>query len=121
MASIANCFAVKLDEYCELITEVLRNTPLVRVVGLEPTRLAALDPKSSASANSATPAYLRPKPQPYRTANGMRVFLFNRGQRANTLKTPIVDRVDANLVLLYSRPPGAIESIMAYIYEKLHD
>ena len=29
---------------------------MVRVVGLEPTRLAALEPKSSASANSAIPA-----------------------------------------------------------------
>ena len=32
--------------------------PLVRVKGVEPPRLAALDPKSSASANSATPAEL---------------------------------------------------------------
>ena len=31
---------------------------MVRVKGVEPPRLAALDPKSSASANSATPAYL---------------------------------------------------------------
>ncbi len=30
---------------------------MVRVKGVEPPRLAALDPKSSASANSATPAY----------------------------------------------------------------
>ena len=30
---------------------------VVRVVGLEPTRLSTLEPKSSASANSATPAY----------------------------------------------------------------
>ena len=29
---------------------------MVRVKGVEPPRLAALDPKSSASANSATPA-----------------------------------------------------------------
>ena len=29
---------------------------MVEVKGLEPPRLAALDPKSSASANSATPA-----------------------------------------------------------------
>ena len=29
---------------------------MVRAEGLEPTRLAALEPKSSASANSATPA-----------------------------------------------------------------
>ena len=29
---------------------------LVRMKGLEPPRLSALDPKSSASANSATPA-----------------------------------------------------------------
>ena len=31
---------------------------MVRVKGVEPPRLAALDPKSSASANSATPANL---------------------------------------------------------------
>ncbi len=30
---------------------------MVRVKGVEPPRLAALDPKSSASANSATPAF----------------------------------------------------------------
>ena len=30
---------------------------MVRVKGLEPPRLAAPDPKSGASANSATPAY----------------------------------------------------------------
>ncbi len=30
---------------------------LVRVKGVEPPRLAAPDPKSGASANSATPAY----------------------------------------------------------------
>ena len=30
----------------------------VRVEGLEPPRLAALDPKSSASTNFATPAFL---------------------------------------------------------------
>ena len=30
---------------------------MVRVKGLEPPRLSTLDPKSSASANSATPAY----------------------------------------------------------------
>ena len=30
---------------------------MVRVKGVEPPRLAALDPKSSASANSATSAY----------------------------------------------------------------
>ena len=29
---------------------------MVRVTGVEPASLAALDPKSSASANSATPA-----------------------------------------------------------------
>ncbi len=29
----------------------------VRAIGVEPTCLAALDPKSSASANFATPAY----------------------------------------------------------------
>ena len=29
----------------------------MRVKGVEPPRLAALDPKSSAPANSATPAY----------------------------------------------------------------
>ncbi len=33
-----------------------REKTLVRVKGVEPPRLAALDPKSSASANSATPA-----------------------------------------------------------------
>ncbi len=32
---------------------------MVRVKGVEPPRLAALDPKSSASANSATPAYIK--------------------------------------------------------------
>ena len=32
---------------------------MVRVKGVEPPRLAALDPKSSASANSATPANLK--------------------------------------------------------------
>ena len=31
---------------------------MVRVEGLEPPRREALDPKSSASANSATPAWL---------------------------------------------------------------
>ena len=31
---------------------------LVRVVGLEPTRLAAQEPKSCTSANSAIPAYI---------------------------------------------------------------
>ncbi len=30
---------------------------MVRVTGVEPASLAALDPKSSASANSAIPAY----------------------------------------------------------------
>ena len=30
---------------------------IVRVKGVEPPRLAALDPKSSTSTNSATPAY----------------------------------------------------------------
>ena len=30
---------------------------LVRVTGIEPARLAALEPKSSASASSATPAF----------------------------------------------------------------
>ena len=33
-------------------------TSIVRVTGLEPARLAALEPKSNASANSAIPAYL---------------------------------------------------------------
>ena len=33
-----------------------REKIMVRVKGVEPPRLAALDPKSSASANSATPA-----------------------------------------------------------------
>ena len=32
---------------------------MVRVKGLEPPRLTTLDPKSSASANSATPAHKR--------------------------------------------------------------
>ena len=32
-------------------------TLLMRVTGVEPARRKALDPKSSASANSATPAY----------------------------------------------------------------
>ena len=32
---------------------------MVRVTGVEPARLAALDPKSSASANSATPANIK--------------------------------------------------------------
>ena len=31
---------------------------MVRVVGVEPTRLAAQEPKSCASANSAIPAYI---------------------------------------------------------------
>ena len=31
---------------------------MVRVEGLEPPQLASLDPKSSASTNSATPAYI---------------------------------------------------------------
>lgn len=31
---------------------------LVRVVGVEPTRLAAQEPKSCTSANSAIPAYM---------------------------------------------------------------
>ena len=35
---------------------------MVRVKGVEPPRLAALDPKSSASANSATPARLNGEP-----------------------------------------------------------
>src|SRR5690606_16284902 len=35
---------------------------LVRVRGVEPPRLAALEPKSSASASSATPAYLARTP-----------------------------------------------------------
>ncbi len=30
---------------------------MVRVTGVEPAHLAVLEPKSSASANSATPAY----------------------------------------------------------------
>ena len=34
------------------------NIMMVRVKGVEPPRLAALDPKSSASASSATPARL---------------------------------------------------------------
>ena len=34
---------------------------LVRVEGIEPPRLAALDPKSSASTSSAIPAYGRAK------------------------------------------------------------
>ena len=32
---------------------------MVRVTGVEPASLAALDPKSSASANSAIPAYIK--------------------------------------------------------------
>ena len=96
---------------------------MVRVVGLEPTRLTALDPKSSASANSATPAYFATYLCTDGVANHPQCvrFYLLRSQRANALKTSIVDRVNANLVLLYSRPPGAIESVMAYIYEKLHD
>ncbi len=49
-----------------LVKPVLKNTNhssyrafnfiVVRVTGVEPARLAALDPKSSASANFATPA-----------------------------------------------------------------
>ena len=35
---------------------------MVRVKGVEPPRLAALDPKSSASANSATPAIFNGEP-----------------------------------------------------------
>lgn len=35
----------------------MSNTQSVRMEGVEPTRLAALDPKSSASANFATSAY----------------------------------------------------------------
>lgn len=31
---------------------------MVRETGIEPARLTALDPKSSASASSATPAYI---------------------------------------------------------------
>ena len=34
----------------------VRTAPLVRAEGLEPPRLASLEPKSSASTNSATPA-----------------------------------------------------------------
>ena len=40
------------------------NYQLVRAIGVEPTCLAALDPKSSASANFATPAKLLPVPGP---------------------------------------------------------
>ena len=39
-----------------LPTELSRRIQLMRVKGLEPPHLAALDPDSSASANSATPA-----------------------------------------------------------------
>ena len=35
---------------------------MVRVTGVEPASLAALDPKSSASANSATPANMMVDP-----------------------------------------------------------
>ncbi len=39
-----------------LLSQIAATSVLVRVKGVEPPRLAALDPKSSASANSATPA-----------------------------------------------------------------
>ena len=38
------------------LLSVSKRLVFVRVEGLEPPRLAALDPKSSASTNSATPA-----------------------------------------------------------------
>ena len=45
---------------------VRTDSSMVRVTGVEPASLAALDPKSSASANSATPANII-SGGPYRT------------------------------------------------------
>ena len=42
---------------CDVVQKILEK--MVRVKGLEPPCLAALDPKSSASANSATPAWIK--------------------------------------------------------------
>ncbi len=49
----SDCRPVK---YCEGAGLSLHERPVVRVEGLEPPRLAAPEPKSGASANSATPA-----------------------------------------------------------------
>ena len=82
--------------------------PLARLVGnkgLEPLRLAALEPKSSASTNSANSPYLAI------TVSHLPLWYF----KGFTWQLPTTPQV-----LLYSRLWGVIESAMAYIYEKLH-
>ena len=49
-------FCIKITNRQSIIVSTV-GFVLVRVVGLEPTRLAAQEPKSCASANSAIPAY----------------------------------------------------------------